>query len=369
MKSAETPGERMAAMRKLRGWSQSRLAKEAGLSKATVSRLEGNLLSPELPSMRRCMKAMKLRPEEVEFIMHAQAPETASAQGAPTDMQQVQRELDMLTRNFPMLDQVSRSIIMSVLWLEMNRLKSVQHDMTALVAPLVQEWSNRILDQVEAGDADWKITLELARQTAAEAAAKRSEAPATQADAAPERSTDKGDVAPLIPIPSGSAGGSNIVEMMPDDEEDEEEEDDKNVRIEGFSEQICAGDGIGRWEEPDCEFYVSRRLSRRHVPPPYATFAARLSGKSSGKSMEPEFPDGCLLYIRQMRLVGTGDIGVFYVDGYGHVCRRLMMDRLESLNPEFDDIMFDAEVCEHMVCTGKVEGYCPPGEYSMSGEF
>ena len=93
----------------------------------------------------------------------------------------------MLTRHYPLLDQASRSIIMSVLWLEINRLKGEEYDIAALMTPLVQEWRDRILDQVEDPDPDWKATLDLVRQTAPEVAHKRPKASAARTEAPSER--------------------------------------------------------------------------------------------------------------------------------------------------------------------------------------
>ena len=171
MKPAETPGERMAEVRTRMGWSQTELAKEAGISRATVSRLECNQLSPDNPNMQRCLQAMKLSPEAVEIIMNPQATMTASGWKDPSDpevMEQMQKELDMLMHQYPLMDNFSRSIIMSVVWLEMRRRNGREYDLTALMAPLVQEWSNRILDLMKETSGrpapDWMDAVRLANQ-------------------------------------------------------------------------------------------------------------------------------------------------------------------------------------------------------------
>ena len=171
MKSAETPGERMAEVRSRMGWTQADLARAAGVSRATVNRLERGHLKPDNPCMQQCLEAMRLTPEAVEIIMNPQATVTASGwkdPGDPEEIEQMQMELDMLTHQYPLLDRFSRSIIMSVLWSEMRRRNGREYDLTVLMAPLVQEWSSRILGLMEEMSGkkapDWVDAVRIANQ-------------------------------------------------------------------------------------------------------------------------------------------------------------------------------------------------------------
>lgn len=70
-----------------------------------------------------------------------------------------------------------------------------------------------------------------------------------------------------------------------------------------------------------------------------------------GDSMEPQFHDG------QIALVGEeyaeeGEIGIFAVNGDGYI-KELRGDHLHSLNPHYEDILFD---CETIHPIGKIIG-------------
>lgn len=80
----------------------------------------------------------------------------------------------------------------------------------------------------------------------------------------------------------------------------------------------------------------------------------------SGKSMEPEIPDGCTVFVEKTDAVDDGDIIVAWIEGDGTVCKRIVMDgdqvvRLESANRDFADIT-GADL-NGMRVYGKVLGY------------
>jgi len=54
----KTLGERIFELRDERGWSQARLAEEAGISRATVVHLEGDKTRAALPTLRRLSRAL-----------------------------------------------------------------------------------------------------------------------------------------------------------------------------------------------------------------------------------------------------------------------------------------------------------------------
>ena len=73
----------------------------------------------------------------------------------------------------------------------------------------------------------------------------------------------------------------------------------------------------------------------------------------SGDSMEPEFSDGDLVFIKSMPTVEVGEIGVFVVNGNAYIKKR-GRDRLISLNRKRKDVVF--EDVDTIVCLGKVIG-------------
>ena len=58
----------------------------------------------------------------------------------------------------------------------------------------------------------------------------------------------------------------------------------------------------------------------------------------SGKSMEPQFQDHDRVLVEYCSDLKNGDIGIFYVPGFGGVIKQKAYDRLHSLNPDYDDI-------------------------------
>ena len=58
----------------------------------------------------------------------------------------------------------------------------------------------------------------------------------------------------------------------------------------------------------------------------------------NGDSMEPQFHHGDRVLVQYCETLNYGDIGIFYVSGYGGVIKQVAHDRLHSLNPDYDDI-------------------------------
>lgn len=58
----------------------------------------------------------------------------------------------------------------------------------------------------------------------------------------------------------------------------------------------------------------------------------------TGRSMEPQFHDHDKVLIEYCCEIKNGDIGIFYVPGFGGVIKQKAYDRLHSLNPDYDDI-------------------------------
>jgi len=80
--------------------------------------------------------------------------------------------------------------------------------------------------------------------------------------------------------------------------------------------------------------------------------------KLSGDSMEPEYPDGCTVWVKAGSDMESGDIGVFSIAGEA-ICKKICWDesgcRLESLNPKYAPIEITAST--NLYTHGKVVGH------------
>ena len=71
-----------------------------------------------------------------------------------------------------------------------------------------------------------------------------------------------------------------------------------------------------------------------NVVPDEATFCIRVSGDS----MEPEYPDQSIVFVKHMKNLRAGDVGVFTLNNEGFI-KVLGNDRnLISINPDYSDI-------------------------------
>jgi phage repressor protein C with HTH and peptisase S24 domain len=80
-----------------------------------------------------------------------------------------------------------------------------------------------------------------------------------------------------------------------------------------------------------------------------ADFAVRISGDS----MEPEYHDGEVVLISAQEEVGTGEIGIFILNGSSYI-KKAGSDGLVSLNPKYDIIK--VRDSDSFRCVGKVVG-------------
>ena len=77
--------------------------------------------------------------------------------------------------------------------------------------------------------------------------------------------------------------------------------------------------------------------------PEGANFGVRVAGDS----MEPEYHDGQIVWVRQQRSLMTGETGIFLYDGCAYLKRLAAgedMLALHSLNPAYADIMISPEM-------------------------
>ena len=71
--------------------------------------------------------------------------------------------------------------------------------------------------------------------------------------------------------------------------------------------------------------------------------------KVNGESMEPDYPDGCIVAVRLQEDVKLGEVGVFVSSGDSYIKRR-GIDSLESINTKCPDVIpTDGTVCRGLV--------------------
>ncbi|WP_040260300.1 MULTISPECIES: cupin domain-containing protein [Pseudomonas] len=69
-------GERLQAIRKLKGLSQRELAKRAGVTNSTISMIEKNSVSPSISSLRKVLSGIPM--SMMEFFSEELAPESSA---------------------------------------------------------------------------------------------------------------------------------------------------------------------------------------------------------------------------------------------------------------------------------------------------
>lgn len=75
----------------------------------------------------------------------------------------------------------------------------------------------------------------------------------------------------------------------------------------------------------------------------------------SGDSMEPSFSNGDVVLVKRTPAVDVGQIGIFRIGQKGYI-KEYGGDRLISLNPKYDDILFADYDLEDISCCGLVLG-------------
>lgn len=86
--------------------------------------------------------------------------------------------------------------------------------------------------------------------------------------------------------------------------------------------------------------------------------------KLSGHSMEPDYPDGCTVFVKRSADIEDLDVVIAWLRGEGSVCKRAIVRggrvlKLESINRAFDD--YSGAALEDMRIYGKVTGYTTMG--------
>ena len=134
-------------------------------------------------------------------------------------------------------------------------------------------------------------------------------------------------------------------ELRKASEQPEEETESKDkVVIPLMRNRASAGDGVSLEDDDYVPIVVDRT---------YESAKADYAVRVTGRSMEPKYYDGDILLVRKQPAVDIGQIGIFVIGDNGYV-KRQQADRLESLNPEYDDI-YPSEY-DDVHCSGLVLG-------------
>lgn len=88
--------------------------------------------------------------------------------------------------------------------------------------------------------------------------------------------------------------------------------------------------------------------------PSDSTFGVRVSGDS----MEPEYKDGSIVFVKQVKNLNPGDIGIFTLNDEGFLKELGENRTLVSLNPKYKDIKIGEY--DDLRIVGKVVGKYPP---------
>lgn len=117
------------------------------------------------------------------------------------------------------------------------------------------------------------------------------------------------------------------------------------ITLSEFEQPVSAGKGVYLGD--------GSQTITREVPSTENTRKADYILRVSGNSMEPEYFDGDKLLIKRQPNVEIGEIGVFVLNNEGFV-KKYMGDKLISLNPKYEDIIFSAY--DNINCAGLVLG-------------
>lgn len=108
---------------------------------------------------------------------------------------------------------------------------------------------------------------------------------------------------------------------------DKEESEYDTFSLRGLG---SAGDGILQEDDEDIEV----RLPLNEVPDDFDDLVLVI-----GDSMRPKLHNGDILFIQHTKQIEIGQIGIFRTNK-GNFIKRFQQDRLESLNPDYEDVYF-----------------------------
>ena len=100
------------------------------------------------------------------------------------------------------------------------------------------------------------------------------------------------------------------------------------MKLRHYEYPAAAGDPL--WGEDSYDY----RLLPEDAVPEHADFSVKLSGDS----MEPDYPDGSIVFVRRTVDIEAGDIVIAWIPGEGMVCKKAVVENerimgLTSINP------------------------------------
>lgn len=124
-----------------------------------------------------------------------------------------------------------------------------------------------------------------------------------------------------------------------------EEEEALTITIKHSLHKVSAGHGFDLNNEDEWE--------EIEIPDTPIARQAAFSLTISGDSMEPIYSDGQIVLVKRQSAVDIGETGIYIINGSGFI-KKNGGDRLISLNPKYDDIIFSDS--DTVSCAGKVIG-------------
>jgi transcriptional regulator with XRE-family HTH domain len=104
-------GERLESIRRLRMWTQVRLAREAGVSPTTVSAIEtGKIGRPHFGTLDKLARALRVAPEELQGSRAAMERPRALSMGWARDSEEGEFERGLEGASLESLDSLSREL-------------------------------------------------------------------------------------------------------------------------------------------------------------------------------------------------------------------------------------------------------------------
>lgn len=118
--------------------------------------------------------------------------------------------------------------------------------------------------------------------------------------------------------------------------------------------QNAASAGTGNYLDDDCYDTVD-------IPADSVPAGTEYGVSISGDSMEPDIPDGSIVFVQPSQRIASGEVGIFVLNGDSY-CKRLVIDgrsvKLHSLNPAYEDIVISRE--DTLYTNGRVLGAWKP---------
>lgn len=146
--------------------------------------------------------------------------------------------------------------------------------------------------------------------------------------------------------------GTRVVELVLEEEygrcaqtAEKEAEEVPVIKIRHSFYKVSAGRGFDLGDEDEWE--------EIEIPDTPESRRADFALTIKGNSMEPAYCDGEIVLVKAQPAVDIGEMGIFIVNGSGYI-KKNGGDRLISLNPEYNDILFSEG--DIISCAGKVIG-------------